>query len=226
MSGLNSKLNWKIDQLWNGCMLASIAHAIMVAHYPELSNEHSWDGINYNVQDSAGIRGTITFHPEFCVAAFCNDNSDRITTDTFTNVSEYFKGAPQEIVKLAEEEALQYLLHNVNGKTIPVITTAFWGSKNELFTGDSFDLMMQNGAVLLERQLMDSDLSIKAWKEYYDMSERQVDLLKLIFMQKIANPKDIISISKKEVEMIGANEEEGLNESRESFEEIGIECEV
>lgn len=36
---LNSQLNQK--KLWNGCMFASIAHAIMVAHYPELSYEHS-----------------------------------------------------------------------------------------------------------------------------------------------------------------------------------------
>lgn len=49
-----TELNWSIDQIWRGCTLAAIAHAIMVAHYPMFSNEHSWDGFNYSLQDSAG----------------------------------------------------------------------------------------------------------------------------------------------------------------------------
>ena len=28
------------EQLWKGCILASIAHAIIVAHYLDESNEH------------------------------------------------------------------------------------------------------------------------------------------------------------------------------------------
>lgn len=42
----------------------------MVVHYPDLSSEHSWDGMNYNVQDSSGGRGTITFDGSYCVGAF------------------------------------------------------------------------------------------------------------------------------------------------------------
>ena len=51
MSNNINEVSWRMEELWQGCILASIAHAIMVAHYPELSNEHSWDGINYNIQD-------------------------------------------------------------------------------------------------------------------------------------------------------------------------------
>lgn len=69
---------WKPDELKDGCILASLAHAIMVAKYPFLANEHSWDGANYSVQDSEGQRGTITFLNGICVAAFRNDNSERI----------------------------------------------------------------------------------------------------------------------------------------------------
>ncbi len=57
------KLNWQREHLWEGCILASIAHAIMVAHYPELSNEQSWDDINYNVQDSLGLEGQLPSIP-------------------------------------------------------------------------------------------------------------------------------------------------------------------
>jgi len=66
------------EELWKGCILASLAHAIMVAHHPNLSNEHSWDELNYSVQDSSGGRGTITFSLDYVVAAFRNDNSHRL----------------------------------------------------------------------------------------------------------------------------------------------------
>lgn len=225
MSSQNYKLDWKADELYNGCILASIAHAIMVAHYPELSNEQSWDGENYSVQDNSGMRGTVTFHDGFCTAAFRNDNSDRISTVLPMNAIDYFRNASKEIIKLAETETLQYLLEKVGGKTIPVITTAFWGDKNGLFTVDSLDEMLKNGGELLKRQVLGHDLSVQAWQEYYDMSEPQVNLLKSIYLHKITNPKGILTISKKEIDLIGIDDEDGLDESRESFSEMGIEWE-
>jgi len=66
-------LPWNYKSLWEGCILVTIAHAISSACYPEFLYEHSWDGINYSVQDSARARGTITFHEDYCVGAFRDD---------------------------------------------------------------------------------------------------------------------------------------------------------
>ena len=123
-----NQLSIKRQALWEGCMLASIAHAIMTAHYPEFENEQSWDGINYSVQDSGGTRGTITFHPQYIAAAFRNERSSRLSAkEGFKEAASYFEGAGGAILRLAEEEALQYLLDDVNGKTLRLITAAFWG---------------------------------------------------------------------------------------------------
>lgn len=216
------KINWKRDDLWKGCMLATIAHAIMVAHYPEISNEHSWDGMNYSVQDSEGSRGTITFHPEICVGAFRNDNSDR--TKTIIRANQYFEGASIDILKLAENETLQYLLDDIDGKISPNITTSFWGIGEDFFSLDSFKDMYKNGVFLLERQLMDLDMAIKSWAEYYDMSLKQCELLKIIFNRKINQRTERITLSKDEMKLIGTNDRQGLRESRISFKEIGITC--
>lgn len=67
-------------------------------------------------------------------------------------------------------EVLQYLLENVEGKALPVITTAFGGIGEKLLSIDSFEDMYQNGGFLLERQVMDFDKSVEAWVEYYEMS--------------------------------------------------------
>lgn len=220
MSNNIIELEWTREVLWKGCMLASLAHAIMVAHYPDLSNEHSWDGMNYSVQDTEGARGTITFHPQYCVAAFRDDNSERV--ENRKKAVDYFKGAPREIVKLAETEALQYLLDSVDGKIVPVITTSFWGTDDKLFSTDSFDLLIKNGGFLLENQAMNVKSSIDAWKEYYDMSIDQCSLLESIYNRRLVKQEGILTLIKDEVAMIGTDDEEGLAESRTSFEEIGI----
>jgi hypothetical protein len=221
--GKKHEIRLSVDNLWNGCMLASIAHAIMVAHYPELSHEQSWDGTNYSVQNSAGTRGGVTFKNEHCVAAFRNDNSERLNnTVGHTDASNYFEGANSEILLLAESDTLQYLLDCVDGEVKPVVTTAFWGHAGSLFSIDTSSEMLKNGGNLLARQMMDVGSAINSWKEYYGMTEKLVLLLKSIYAQKIENPEELIRLSEMEIDMIGIADEDGLNECKTSFEEINI----
>ncbi|MGL5694609.1 MAG: hypothetical protein ACRCXA_11065 [Peptostreptococcaceae bacterium] len=223
MYNIINKVNWTVDQLWKGCMLASIAHAIMVAHYPELSYEHSWDGINYNVQDGEGTRGTITFSSKYCVGAFRNDDSDRVdNVNDIKKAKKYFGQAPIEIINIAESDTLQYLLDDIDGKEEPIITTALWGVENKIFSMDSDEDMYHNGLFLLENQLMDFESAIESWVEYYDMSFQQRELLKIIFDLKINQKSEAIVLGKDYIHQIGTDDIEGLEESRISFEEIGI----
>jgi len=220
---IQNKLNISIDELWNGCILASIAHAIMVAHYPDFSSEQSWDGINYSVQDYEGMRGTVTFYNEYCVAAFRNENSIRLTEPLkYANAHKYFKGANSEILNLAENEALQYLLDDVDGKATPIITTAMWGDESILYTNDTNEEFLSNGGSLLYRQMMDVESAISAWKEYYDMTEQQIVLLKSIYKRKIEAPMELIKLFRQDIELIGIINQDGLDECHKSFEELNI----
>jgi hypothetical protein len=222
MESNNTKLDWKTDQLWNGCVLASIAHAIMVAHFPLISNEHSWDGLNYNICDNAGTRGTVSFSNNCCTAAFRNDNSSRFNLENNRQAIAYFQNAPPNIIELAKTETLQYLLLNVGGQVLPVITTAFWGKKNELFTVDSYNDFLQYGGKLLRIQTLDSKKAISTWKKYYGMTRQQVDLMESIYVRKIEDPLIPIFLTQEEIEMIGTREPYGLEESITSFQEMGI----
>jgi len=62
--------------------------------------------------------------------------------------------------------------------------------------------------------------AINEWEEEYEMSEIQIVLLKSIFKRKIENPTKDIVLNEKEIKMIGSEDEEGLSESRISFEEL------
>ena len=215
------EVGWTRQQIWRGSMLASIAHAIMVAHFPEIANEHSWDGMNYSVQDSAGTRGTISFHQHYCVGAFRNEQSKRMSTGE-VHAEKYFKGAPEPIIELAEVETLQYLLDNINGNVTPVITTAFWRVGHHIVTNDEYESMIENGGFILETHVLELSAAIDEWVEYYDMNEKQIVLMNSIYERKVSNPEDIIRLTNDEINMIGSEDPEGLTESKISFEEIGV----
>ncbi len=105
---------------------------------------------------------------------------------------------------------------------MPFITTAFWIDDNGAYSIDSFEEMEENGGFLLEIPLLDTESAIERLEEEYEMTEAQIDLLQLVYERKIQNPNEEILLSKEEVAMIGTNDSEGLEVSKESFEEMNI----
>ncbi|WP_074606395.1 hypothetical protein [Bacillus cereus group sp. BfR-BA-01350] len=210
------KLHIDREQLWKGCILNSIANAIFVAHAPDFSHESSWDGCNYSMQDSQGGRGTITFHPDYTIVCLQDVNSERIDEKS------YFEGAPSEVIDIAKEEALQYVLEEVEGETVPFITTAFWIEDSGAYSIDSFEEMEEHGGFLLEIPLLDTESAMERLEEEYELTEEQIELVQLVYERKIKNPNEEIMLSKEEVAMIGMDDSEGLKVSKESFEEMNI----
>lgn len=214
------KLHIDREQLWKGCVLNSIAHAINVAHCPDFSHESSWDGFNYSMQDTQGGRGTITFHPNYTIVCLQDVNSERI--DEWIDAENYFEGAPSEVIHIAKEETLQYILEEVEGETVPFITTAFWIEDSGAYSIDSFEEMEEHGGFLLEIPLLDLQSAIERLEEEYELTEEQIELLQLMYERKIKNPNEEIMLSKEEVAMIGTDDSEGLEVSKDSFEEMNI----
>ncbi|KAA0763944.1 hypothetical protein [Bacillus sp. SH5-2] len=218
------KLHINKEQLWKGCILKSIAGAIFVAHAPDFAHESSWDGCNYSMQDSQGGRGTITFHPNYTIACLQDVNSERI--DEWIDATNYFEGAPSEVKETAKEEALQYVLEEIEGETVPVITTAFWIEESGAYSIDSFEEMEEHGGFLLEIPILDMESAMERLEEEYELTEEQIELLQLVYERKIKHPNEEIILSKEEVAMIGTDDSEGLEVSKASFEEMNITWEL
>ena len=106
-------------------------------------------------------------------------NDNRISSDI--EALNYFQGAPKDIIKIAKEETLQYLLEEVNGTVVPLITTAIWGDETTLLSIDTLEELYKNGGEILKRQLMDTHSAIQSWREYYEMNEEQVNLLENLY---------------------------------------------
>lgn len=208
-------LTWTKNQLWEGCIYASIVHSIMSAHYPYVSHERSWDGINCSLPGA-----TITFHPSACVAAFRTYDSERI--NAHIKAEDYFQGAPKEIIDLAKNEALQYLLEEVEGEVVPLITTAIWEEDGVFKSLDTQSSFMEHGGEIIETHLLDINEAKEIWQEEYEMEEEHCELVLSLFKRKIANPSEKIILTADEIKIIGVDDEFGIQESKMCCEQIGI----
>lgn len=101
-------------------------------------------------------------------------NSERI--DEWIDAKNYFEGAPSEVIDIAKEEALQYVLEEVEGETVPFITTAFWIEDSGAYSIDSFEEMEEHGGFLLEIPLLDTASAIERLEEEYELTEEQIEL--------------------------------------------------
>jgi hypothetical protein len=214
--------------LWPGAMVASIAHAVFVCRYPDLSNEQSWDGANYNVQDSAGSRATIAFSNERFVGVFFSERSARnpFHSKSTYNLDHFLKDLPPDLQSLAHDEALQYMLQEFKGDTIPIITAAFWGNgkSDRIAAAESWSGVFENGAFLVQNQLVEVESAIQHWKSDFDLRPEEVELVKLLFDRKKTQSRSVIEMNDVERRLWQeiAKGQDGVEASRESFAELGI----
>lgn len=202
------------NKLYKGCILAAIVHAVTVGEYPELNYEHSWDGMNYCMNDSQGSRATITFHSEYIIAVF----QDLSKIDKSKSAYDYFAGAPNNILKIANEEALQYVLENINGEIKPIITAAFWGTWETLSSNETWDNITENGGHILTNQLLDYEKSLVNWDDNYGLNTIRLDLIHSLFQRKTTNKNCTIHLTEQETSALYGD----VEECRKSLRELNI----
>lgn len=227
-----NKLDFTYDELWRSRMLASIGHALFVANAPDEAYSNSWDGITNNIPNGQGDNAAITFHPEFVVGAFYCHESARLTD--YKEALEYLQDAPKQVKDIAKEETLQFLLGDASyfesgceqmTEDFPVITTAFWGTREGLFSLDTQEELVENGVFEIEKELeaIQSDELISKWaEEKFEFTQEQIGLLISLYHRKITKPFGVIVLTEQEIQVIACNDVEGFNESKNLFEQIGV----
>lgn len=200
------KININPKQLYEGCIQAAVTHAVAVGMYPALNYEHSWDGINYCMNDSQGCRATITFHNEYIIAVFQAIEKVDWNIDALV----FFDGASNEIIEIAKNEALQYMLVEVDGFVKPVVIAAFWGTWDRLDSVQSFDDIIKNGGHILHSQLLPYNDAMNEWRDYYDLDSKQILLIEKLFDAKISSNDEEIILHDDEIKILYGNLEECL----------------
>ena len=174
--------------------------------YPELNYEHSWDGINYSMNDSQGCRATITFHADYIIAVF----QDIHKVDWNIDALNFFDGASEEIIQIANNEALQYVLEDVEGTIKPVISAAFWGTWEQLKSVQSLDEIIENGGYIIRSQLLSYHVAMDEWRDYYNLDTQQITLIQKLFDQKINSNGERLALEDDEIQLLYGNLEECL----------------
>lgn len=217
--------------VWPGSLLASIAHSFFVARAPFMAHEQSWDGRNYNVQDSEGSRGTIAFgeDKDRFVAVFYLETSERNPLKPGVHDSNetatFVKDVPNQLKPLAEE-ALQYVFQNVGGQDIPVITAAFWSdlSSLQVTAGEPWPDALKHGAFLVRNQLLPSDVALNQWAGDFEFTSAQIAFIDMLFKRRLATMSGVVQLTPVEVQQLRnmADGDAGFQACRKSLEEIGI----
>ena len=140
------KLQMTFDELYERCIYSSVAYAVANLRFPFFSYEQSWDGDNFSFK--SGSEGTISFDFEKKViaGAIIDNESPRLGKYPDYQAIKLFSDAPDSIKQLADKEALQYLLFEIDGTVLPAATTAFWvDSEGLCIFDDSIDEFWENG---------------------------------------------------------------------------------
>ena len=199
-------------------MMASVAHAIMVGKYNLLASEQSWDGNNYNFQNMEGVRGVISFAKDEYICVI--QNSEECDEFIEQHVAEILSGANEKIMNLAKEEALQYMLVNYKGKDVPFITAAFWGSGDTNYSNQSEEQLIKNSEKTIMPFLYSEDDAKKYWRNYYEMTDEQIELAENIYKRRIS-VSGRLDLPINEVNMLKEWFDD-IDECIESFQELGI----
>lgn len=204
--------------IYSGCLIASIAHAVMTNIYPEFSYEQSWDGANYSIQNSSWMRGTITFENDFCVGAIRNEMSGSVVGGEF--IQECMRSFPPNVASKAYEETLQYLLLENDGIVAPYVTSVFWADDNALYYEEKFVDNIKEDFTLFENILLPKKIAIEKWKEYYDMDSKVVGLIDILYQSKMKDFFSPIQLNEKQRKLIPGTFIN--NQCMESLKELNI----
>ncbi len=186
--------------IYSGCLMASIFHAIMTNVYPELFHEQSWDGANYSIQNSSGMRGTITFEKDFCVGAIRNEMSSSIVGGE--SIQKCMRNFPKNVVCKAYEETLQYLLIEKKGIVAPYVTSVFWADYNTLYYEEKYIGNIKEDFALLENIVLPPKMALEKWKEYYDMDSKVIELVDILYQRKMKDFTSIIELKENQRKLI------------------------
>ena len=133
-----------------------------------------------------------------------------------------FAGAPAEVVTLARETTLHYLLDKIDGKVTPVVTAAFWSQGNDLIAAEDWDSVIEHGAHLLKAELLEPYDAFQFLREDYEMPEPQIELVQTLFERKLASPDSTLVLTASEKTVLTAEGVDGMAEARELLASVGI----
>lgn len=217
--------NPRCQKVYDAALLRTIAHAFWLLNHPEFDHEYSWDDNNYNMQDSAGTRGTITFNGNFLVAAFFAESSpiSPFRLESIYDIDDFLKDVPKDIKDLAKKETLRYLLEEYDGKIQPIITSFFWCYGNGIVICEhDWSDVVSNGAYIIAQDMGEIKQVLDIFAENYGFSEKQLSIIESVFKMRISDLESNLVLERQDILAFLGDDRFGLDQSRALFGDVKI----
>jgi hypothetical protein len=222
-----SRSNVTVTALRQGAILGTIAHAMSLLEDPLLAGEQSWDGANYNIQNTAGALGTVTFEDSLLVAAFFEAHSDRNPARSGGPAQEagsLLDRAPESVRSLAHRETMHYLLQEIHGEERPAFTSVFWSEDGYLVGPEPWEDVMAHGGHLIRTQLLPIPYALARWGEILGLTGSELQVVHDLFLRTIREPRGNVHISVADfTQTRPAPSPSGLQACRAALEDVGIQ---
>jgi hypothetical protein len=103
---------------------------------------------------------------------------------------------PQALQPLADM-ALPWLMSDVNGAEMPLVSSAFWsGLPNERSTScEPWEEVVDNGAFLIDNELLDEQAALAAWSKDMRLGEAEMALVAEVHRRRLATAAGEIVLS-------------------------------
>lgn len=217
-------LPFERSRLLRGAIVATIAYGVFLVSDGSLSHELSWDGSQYNRQDSQGTRGTVSFVGDRIVAAFFDEKSPSSPYRMSTNYDyhSFLQGMPPDLQGIAERTTLQYLLEDYGNRSLPIITAAFWGDGGNLVAAHPWQDVYANGAHILKNEILSLDDAIEAWSEDFELSPPRADLFHALAYRSAYRSHEKIRLTVEELQILASEGDIGIEAARVLLSHVDI----
>lgn len=208
--------------VYERCILAAAFHGVANGKFPMLAAEQSWEWghiKNYSFQDLEGIRGTMSFKDDHFVCMLRNERS--FISGEKRLLQEFFRGADEDIRRLAAEETMQYLLTDMGGKTVPSASAAFYGSGADIFSRQTEDEILAISENVIAPYICSESEAAAHWKNYNELTDGQAALADRIYrlrLQSSGHTIPVFPVTKPLTDWFG----EDISECIETFNEMEI----
>lgn len=137
---------------------------------------------------------------------------------------DYFGDAARKFTDLARQEATQFMIQEYEGGDYPLITTAFWGEYDRLMSNDTWDeILLHSGNLLYGESLHPTIALASYYKQSYDLTQAQINLIKVVFdrWRQNANPQIIVSHTERAT-LAEHQDGKGLPQAKRLLSSIGV----
>lgn len=213
-------------KLWEGCILASCVHGVMLAEYPFTLDENRWSGGIYVMENEGREKASLVFsnddENELMLGMFCDlmsPRTDLVLSEEYAR--SHYRGAPEDLQDMAE--ALSLLFEMKDGeKSLPFVTAGFWGEEGRIFSHDPYEDWLEHGGHILEVLMMPFEDAMAYYEVKCSMDAPRREIAERIYRERIKAPKARAVLKREEIGALEATGPYNIRVCQEVFGQFGV----